>query len=80
MKQQYKRICKDIAVVATGSVLYAMSMNQFLIPGGIVLGGASGLGVALHALCGINVSLVILLFNLPLVAFNMHLYGIKFCL
>ena len=77
-KPLWKRIAADAALVLIGSVLYAMSMNQFLIPASIVLGGASGLGVALNSMFGINVSLVILLFNLPFIAVNMKLYGIRF--
>ena len=79
-KPLWKRIAADAALVLIGSVLYAMSMNLFLIPASIVLGGASGLGVALNSMFGINVSLVILLFNLPFIAVNMKLYGIRFCL
>ena len=56
-KTLWKRIAADAVLVLIGSVLYAMSMNQFLIPTSIVLGGASGLGVALNSMFGINEAL-----------------------
>ena len=75
-----KNILMEIGILLVGAFLYAMSMNQFLIPGNIVLGGASGFSVALNDLTGFPVSLGILCFNLPFLLINIKLYGVRFCL
>ncbi len=61
-----------------GAFLYAFSLNVFLIPKGIVVGGASGIATAVGILSGISEGLLILLINLPLVIANAFAYGIRF--
>ncbi len=56
----------DILMYVTGSVLFALSVSVFSTPNDIAPGGASGIGIMVHALCGVPVGVVILLLNIPL--------------
>ena len=70
-----KNIWKDIALVIIGSILYGAGLSLFLIPKNVVMGGASGLAVTVHALTSLPVGVGILLINIPLLILNIRLCG-----
>ena len=45
-----KALLKDTALVIIGSILYGAALAIFLTPRNIVMGGASGISVTIHAL------------------------------
>lgn len=57
---------KNSLWILTGSALYALSVSVFSTPNDIAPGGATGLGVLVHALFGVPVGAVVLLTNVPL--------------
>jgi len=59
-----------------GSVLFGISVNMFLLPHGIVTGGATGIATAAGKLWGIPVGLGIVLVNLPIFAVCIKQSGI----
>ena len=69
---------RELGLILLGSFLYAFSLNVFLVPRGIVVGGASGLATAIGTLLSFPVGLLILIINVPLVIANAVVYGIRF--
>ncbi len=69
---------KEIGLVLLGSFLYAFALNVFLVPRGIVVGGASGLATAVGTALSLPVGMLILLINIPLVIANAAVYGLRF--
>ncbi len=78
MKASVKNILYDTGIVIISSILFSASVNMFIIPGNIVLGGATGIATVANRILGIPVGLAILAVNIPLVLINAKLYGIKF--
>lgn len=78
MKFSFKDTVIDVGTVAVGSFLFAAAVNMFILPGKIILGGATGISTVLNLLLGAPVGIVILALNIPLVLINAKLYGIKF--
>ena len=69
---------RELGLILLGSFLYAFSLNVFLVPRGIVVGGASGLATALGIVFSLPVGLLIMLINIPLVIANAVVYGLRF--
>lgn len=67
----------DVFWVTVGSVLAAVALQFFLIPGTIAPGGVSGLSVAIEKLTGIRVYILNLIINVPLFIFGAKLLGKK---
>ena len=55
---------RELGLILLGSFLYAFSLNVFLVPRGIVVGGASGLATAIGTLLSFPVGLLILIINI----------------
>lgn len=69
--------------VLAGSVLFGVAVNMFLLPLGIVTGGATGIATAAGKLWGLPVGLGIILVNLPIFALcirNMGMGGMVYSL
>jgi uncharacterized membrane-anchored protein YitT (DUF2179 family) len=71
----------QVIQVVVGSAVMALSYNLFLIPHGIVPGGAGGIAMILNRLFETPVGLVILLINIPLFVLGVkaigRAYGVK---
>jgi len=67
----------DTLLVSVGSVIAAVSLQFFLIPGTIAPGGVSGLSVAIEKLTGIQVYIINLIINIPLFILGAKLLGKK---
>ena len=70
-----KSFFSDALSVAAGSLLFSLSLNMFLLPAGIVLGGFTGIATLIKLYFGLPVGLMILVLNLPLIIWNTKLYG-----
>lgn len=57
----------EIASIILGSLIYAIGFNVFLLPHGIVMGGATGAATVLNILFGFPTGVVIMLINVPLI-------------
>ncbi len=71
-------IVGEISVVLLGAVLFSMSMNMFLLPAGIVLGGMTGISTVLNMFFGTPVGLTIIILNIPLIIANTYFFGKHF--
>ncbi len=69
-----ERYSHSLRIIA-GSIIAAFSMRLFIIPNGLLAGGVSGLALILHYLTQIEVSLLIVLINIPIFIFGwFHLH------
>ena len=78
MKNQRREKLGDMLLLFLGAFLFAFSINVFLSPKGIVVGGASGLATALGTIFSLPVGMLIFAINLPLVIANAFVWGLRF--
>ena len=79
MNHLFKRLSPILAVVF-GNFLYALSVKVFLLPTGLVTGGTTGLAMAINHLCGLPVSVFVLVFNILMLLLGFWLLGRAFLL
>ena len=82
MKQQSKvlSVLTDIAYLIFGCFLYGLAYTMFFLPGGIYVGGASGIASALYnsgLVTFLPVGTMIILINVPLLLLFTWFYGIR---
>lgn len=63
-KNNIAKIVKTIATVLLGNALYAVAVTFFVVPSQLVLGGFTGLSIAISHFVDINVSYAVLMFHL----------------
>lgn len=66
LKKILGQLRSSVIPVTAGSLLFGASVNMFLLPLGIVMGGATGIATAANKLWGFPVGLGIIAVNLPL--------------
>lgn len=71
-------ISHDIYFVAVGVMLFGVSIDMFLLPGKIVLGGFTGIATLLHILFKLHTGIIILILNVPFAIVNVKFYGFNF--
>ena len=69
-----------IFLVIAGNVIYALAVKFFLMPGGLVTGGSTGIALAVQHLSGFSVSAFVLIFNLFMLAAGFFVLGGRFAL
>ena len=74
-----EQIARIFCVIA-GNVIYALAVKFFLIPGGLVTGGSTGIALAVNHLSGISVSGFVLVFNVIMLAAGFLVLGSRFAL
>lgn len=73
-----KEVLYQIGCVLLASFLFAVSLDVFLLPKNIVIGGVTGISTILNILFHTPVGLMIILINVPLVIVNSFLFGPRF--
>jgi uncharacterized membrane-anchored protein YitT (DUF2179 family) len=68
----------DLLVTITGAALVAAGFNLFLIPHGLLSGGISGIAMITGYLTPLNISMLYLLFNLPVIIWGLMVLGRRF--
>lgn len=76
VRESAGRIC----LVVLGNVIYALAVKFFLIPGGLVTGGSTGIALAVNHLCGFSVAAFVLIFNVLMLAAGFFVLGPRFAL
>ncbi len=71
---------KRYVFVVLGAALMALSLDMFLVPGGIAPGGVSGLATVISRGTSIPVGLLIFLINIPVFIWGMIEFDIRFLL
>ena len=64
MKNKFFKKCLEIAVIVIGNAILAFGICAFITPHGIIVGGASGLGLIVKQITGIPLSLVVYVINI----------------
>lgn len=73
-----KNTVYDAAAILAGALLFSASVNMFIVPGKIILGGATGIASVIGSVFDLPVGVLIVAVNIPLVLINLKYYGIKF--
>lgn len=68
----------DILFYAAGGALYALSVNMFTTPNGILLGGFTGAAAVLHTLLDVPIGATVFLLNVPLFLISFRKFGTSF--
>lgn len=68
MKKLVSHLKTSAYSIIAGAVLFGIAINMFLLPKGIVTGGATGIATVLNKLLSLPVGLGIVLVNLPIFA------------
>lgn len=72
-----KYIIQKAGVWISGSLLYGLGVNMFISPGGITMGGFTGISTTLHHLFETPIGLMTILLNLPLLLLEVRTGGGK---
>ncbi len=77
-RKKVKEFIYESGIVIIGSVLFAMSMNMFVLPADIVMGGMTGIATVINFFTNFPVGIAIILLNIPLLIANTHFFGRHF--
>lgn len=75
--KQVKAILQDLAFMAAGAVVYAVSVNAFTSPNNIAPGGVTGIATMLNYLFSTPIGLVAFLINIPIILWAVVEIGYK---
>lgn len=73
-----KKELQAIGFMFLGNVIFALGVNLFVVPCGLVLGGVTGGSVVLNRLFGISVGTATILLNIPVMLIGWKILGWKF--
>jgi len=68
----------DFLLIAAGVITASFALNAFLVPNGFFDGGMTGISLLVHEVTGINLAVVILLINLPLIIMSRFSISVHF--
>ena len=74
------RVLRTILALVAGNALYSLTVVLFLIPSGLITGGATGIALAANRLSGLPVSGVLLVVNVVMLVAGWILLGRRFAL
>ena len=76
---RYTRSLVTLACLLVGNSLLAFLVAAFIMPFGIIMGGTTGIGIVLGGIWpGLDVALVVLVFNMALLLLGLAVLGKKF--
>lgn len=77
MNDILKRIAETMVVIL-GNCLYALGVALFIMPGGLITGGTTGIGLFLKEVTGLPVTVFVFGFNLTMFLLGFFVFGWKF--
>lgn len=77
MKKWMKHVLETLVVVA-GNCIYAFGITMFIMPGGLITGGTTGIGLFVNDMTGFPVTTFVLIFNLAMFLIGFLAFGWKF--
>lgn len=80
MKKNWKRTLETVIGVLVGNAVLAFVVGAFVVPHGIIMGGATGIGLTISHYIPVNLSLIILVVNAVLFILGTLVLGKKFAL
>ena len=79
MKNSTQQIIRILMVIG-GNVIYALTVQLFLLPGNLITGGSTGIALAVHHILGLPVSATVMVFNVAMLIVGFFLLGKAFAL
>lgn len=67
-------------VILLGNVLFSLTLKLFVMPSGLIMGGATGIALAINRVVGLPVSALLLFINTALLLLGLAVLGPKFAL
>ena len=80
MDQAHLKRAGTVATVILGNVFYAFVIRLFLLPGNLMTGGTTGIGLVVKHFTGTSISGFVLVFNIVMLLVGWTLLGKKFAL
>lgn len=80
MKQSGKKNLETVICVLLGNVILAVAVAAFVVPHGIIMGGATGIGLTINHYVNGNLSAIIFIVNIILFILGTIVLGKKFAL
>mgnify|MGYP000217106051 CR=1 FL=1 len=80
MKKSWEKIIKTILGVLVGNLVLSFAVAAFIVPNGIIMGGATGIGLTISHYFQVNLSMIILAINAVLFVLGAVFLGKKFAL
>lgn len=77
MNQVLKRLLETLAVIL-GNFLYAFGIAMFILPGGLITGGTTGIALFVNHVTELPVSVVVFVFNAAMFLLGLAVFGWKF--
>lgn len=77
-KKQIGKLFLDVFYFAAGGTLYALSVNVFTAPNGILPGGFTGIATILNRLFDFPIGTAVFLLNIPLFLISFKKFGFSF--
>ena len=71
-------LLRDIAIVIGGNIIYACGVAFFVLPGGLITGGTTGIALFIQHLFGVSISTFVLCFNAVMFFIGLFVLGRKF--
>lgn len=69
---------KDLLMMASGLIVYAIGFSCFILPYEMTSGGVSGIGALIYYVTGFSPSYTYFIINLALLAFALKILGVKY--
>lgn len=77
-RQIFTRIILRLFLITIGACIYALGLEGFLIPNSFMDGGVTGISIMISSITGGNLSLFLIMLNIPFLFFAYKLMGKKF--
>jgi len=79
-KIQFRKNINDLIVISTGVAMASIGLKGFLLPNEFLDGGAMGIALLTQILTGIDLSILIVLINLPFILIGIKQVSIPFAI
>lgn len=76
----YKRNIKDFLLIGAGIIMASIGLKEFLLPNDFLDGGAMGLSLLAERITGVELSILIILINLPFILIGAKQISVKFAI
>lgn len=76
----YKRYAKDFVLIGAGIIMASIGLKEFLLPNDFLDGGAMGLSLLTQLLTGVELSVLIVLINLPFIIIGAKQISVVFAI
>lgn len=73
-----KKHIYETLIIIVGNFILALGICAFITPVGLITGGASGIGIAVKSLTGINISYTVYAINIVMFVVGYFYFGKKF--